>query len=215
MSWEIERFREAPSASHARDLPDPTVRAVWVFEPTVPALVLGSTQPMAVAAAGDVEVVRRRSGGGAVLVVPSDILWVDVLVPAGDELWDDDIGRSFGWLGETWQAALADVGAATTVHAGALVRTRWSDLVCFAGLGPGELLNEAGEKVIGLSQRRTRDAARFQCAVLGRWDAATLLDLLALSPDQRALALDDLQTVAAGIATDLDATLEAFLHRLP
>jgi lipoate-protein ligase A len=215
VSWGVERFREAPSASHARALPDPAVRAVWVFEPTVPALVLGSTQPLAVAAAGDVEVVRRRSGGGAVLVVPGDILWVDVLVPAGDELWDDDIGRSFGWLGETWHAALADVGVGTSVHAGALVRTRWSDLVCFAGLGPGELLNDDGEKVVGLSQRRTRDSARFQCAVLARWDPDTLVDLLALSPDDRSEARDDLRTAAAGIGADLDRILEALLQRLP
>lgn len=216
MSWEVERFREAPSASHAHELPSPAARAAWVFEPTAPALVLGSTQSLDVVRAdADVEVVTRRSGGGAVLVVPGDVLWVDVIVPAGDELWDDDVGRSFGWLGATWQAALAEVGVATTAHEGALVRTRWSDLVCFAGLGPGELRNEAGEKVVGLSQRRTREVARFQCAVLGAWDPDALLDLLALSADEQAVARGELRAVAAGVAADLDTALEAFLRLLP
>jgi lipoate---protein ligase len=212
VSWEVQRFAEAPSVSHARDLPDPARRAVWVFEPVVSALVLGSTQrPAGGHVPGiEIEVLRRRSGGGAVLVVPGDILWVDVIVPGDDELWDEDIGRSFLWLGEAWQAALADVGVATTVHRGALVRTRWSDVVCFAGLGPGELLNEAGEKVVGLSQRRTREAARFQCAVLGRWDPDALVDLLGLPPD----ASEELRSAAAGVGVDLGVVLDAFLHSL-
>ncbi len=212
MSWRVERFQEAPSASHARELPSPVTRTAWVFEPTGPALVLGSTQSPDVARpAADIEVVRRRSGGGAVLVVPGDVLWVDVIVPAGDPLWDDDIGRSFGWLGDTWRDALAEVGVATSVHRGALVRTRWSGLVCFAGLGPGELRDDAGRKVVGLSQRRTREAARFQSAVLARWDPAGVAGLLALP----AVARDEIGPVAAGVDAPLDAVLEAFLRRLP
>lgn len=216
MSWRVERFREPPRASHAREVPSPATRSVWVFEPTEPALVLGSTQAGSVVRPDvDVDVVTRRSGGGAVMVVPGEILWVDVVVPADDELWDDDVGRSFAWLGTAWQAALADVGVATALHRGGLLRTRWSDLVCFAGLGPGELRSAAGEKVVGLSQRRTRTAARFQCAVLGAWDPAALVARLALTPAERAEAAHDLRGVAAGVSADLDASLEALLRHLP
>ena len=46
---------------------------MWVADPTGPALVLGSAQPESDVRAGvDIEVVRRRSGGGAVLVVPGE-----------------------------------------------------------------------------------------------------------------------------------------------
>ena len=38
---------------------------------------------------------------------------------------------------------------------------------------------QVGErKLVGISQRRTRRWARFQCAVHRRWDPAVLLDLL-------------------------------------
>lgn len=220
MIWRVERFREAPSASHARSLPEPAERAVWAFEPTRPALVLGSAQPLEVAdaaacAAAGVEVVQRRSGGGAVLVAPGDVLWVDVILPAGDPLWADDVGRAFGWLGDVWAAALGDLGVATSVHRGALQRSRWSDLVCFAGLGPGELRSPTGEKVVGMAQRRTRGAARFQCAALGRWDPDALLSLLALPDDERAAVEGDLRSAATGAGVDLDALLSAFLRRLP
>ena len=213
MTWEVERFREPPSVSHARPVPEMASRSIWVFQPTVSALVLGSAQRAEVDA--PIDVVRRRSGGGAVLVVPGDVLWIDVILPAGDPLWDADIGRASGWVGDVWAAALASLGAEPTVHRGGLLRTRWSDQVCFAGLGPGELLNEAGEKVVGLSQRRTREVARFQCAALGRWDPLALLDLLALTGEERDEAAAELQTAAAGIAADVDAVLGAFLHRLP
>ena len=42
-----------------------------------------------------------------------------------------------------------------------MVTTPWSDLVCFAGLGPGEVLLD-GRKLVGLSQRRTRNGVRIQ-----------------------------------------------------
>lgn len=221
MPWSVEQFREPPSVFHDRPLPDRPTRSVWVCEPVAPALVLGSAQRPEIAdadacAAAGVEVVRRRSGGGAVLVVPGDLLWLDLVLPADDELWDADVGRAFGWVGETWRRALVDLGMPTDVHGGALVRTAWSPLVCFAGLGPGELtLPGTATKVIGISQRRTRDAARFQCAALRRWDPSTLLQLLALTPAERAGATAELAGVAAGLPVSLDVLLAAVLHHLP
>ena len=147
---------------------------MWIFEIEQPALVLGSSQPM-VDVRG-IEVVRRRSGGGAVWLEPGGTLWVDVLVPRGDELWDDDVGRATHWLGDAWARA---VGVNSLVHRGPMVRTEWSDLVCFAGLGPGEVTID-GRKVVGISQRRTRDAARFQCVAYERWNPEPLLRLMGI-----------------------------------
>jgi lipoate---protein ligase len=193
---------------------------VWVCEPAEPALVLGSAQRDEVAdaaacSAAGVEIVRRRSGGGAVLVVPGELLWLDLVLPAGDELWQDDVGRAFQWVGETWRRALADLGVVAHVHTGGLVRTRWSPLVCFAGLGPGELTLAGGAKAVGISQRRTRDAARFQCAAVHRWDPAALLRLLALDDADRAAGAVELAGAAAGLAVDNGTLLDAVLHHLP
>lgn len=182
-----------------------------------PAVVLGSTEdaahvdPARAATAG-VEVARRRSGGGAVLLVPGGVVWADVVVPAGDPLWVDDVGRAAWWLGEAWAGALAALGAepgALEVHRGGLVRTAWSDRVCFAGLGPGEV-RVGGRKVVGVAQRRTRAGAVFQCAVPLVWDPASLVDVLALDDAARARAATDLAGVAAGVgreAADVEAAL--------
>lgn len=180
---------------------------MWVLDVAAPALVLGSTQPP-VAAASGLEVARRRSGGGAVLVRPGSPRWVDVLVPRADPLWDDDVGRAFGWLGRVWLEALHAVGVdGAQVHEGRLVRTRWSEAVCFAGLGPGEV-SVGGRKVVGISQRRRREAALLQCAALLDWDARAIVDGLGLPTE----ATDDLAEVATGLPVARDALERAFLE---
>ncbi|MBC8484291.1 MAG: hypothetical protein H8D48_05140, partial [Actinobacteria bacterium] len=53
---------------------------VIVNEVEAPTLVLGSSQAGVEVAPG-LDVVRRSSGGGAVLLRPDGVLWVDVLMP--------------------------------------------------------------------------------------------------------------------------------------
>ena len=94
------------------------------------------------------------------LLVPGEVVWFDVVVPRGalhDVGVGDDVGASMVWFGEH-VAALRSASATSTVHAGAMVCTAWSPLVCFAGIGPGEVLVD-GRKLVGISQRRTRAAA--------------------------------------------------------
>ena len=148
------------------------------------------------------------------MLVGSDGLWVDVLVPRGDPRWDDDVARAFLWLGEAWSLALAEVGVPSTVHEGGLCTTPWSRLVCFGGLGTGEVVDPDGRKLVGIAQRRTRAGARFQCMALGSWDPAALLALLALSPEERADATSALVDVARAVPASLDALRAAFLAQL-
>jgi len=187
---------------------------------TRPAVVLGSTQPLddvdqLTAASAGFDVVRRRSGGGAVLVEPGAVAWVDVVLPRSDPLWDDDVGRAFWWLGETWRLALASLGmTGAEVHRGGIVTSPWSSKVCFAGLGPGEVTVE-GRKVVGMAQRRTRDGALFQCAVLIRWEPQHLLDLLVLGTEERAEAAAVLDNAVLVLDASVDEVEAALVAQLP
>jgi lipoate-protein ligase A len=208
------RRRAGPAGElHGLEVSTPARREVWLLEPSRTALVLGSAQPASSVAAdvGAVDVVRRRSGGGAVLLEPGAVLWIDMIMPAGDPLWVDDVGRSSYWLGEVWAAALAACGVeGARVHRGAMVRTEWSGLVCFAGLGPGEV-TVGGRKVVGISQRRTRAAARFQCVVLERWDPDAVVAWL----DPAVRPATPLAAVATGPGVELGSLATAFLAHLP
>jgi lipoate-protein ligase A len=215
--WEVRRVRGDAASLHALLLPDAPRRAAWVLEATAPAVVLGSTQADDVVdrqAAGrrGVEVARRRSGGGVVLVDPATTAWVDLIVPAGDPLWSDDVGRAAHWVGQAWQAALTELGvASTTVHVGPLSCGPLGRLVCFGTVGAGEVTLPDGRKVVGVSQRRTRDVARFQCAAYARWDPTPLVELLGLD-EAGARALD---TASTGTGHPPATVVDALLHHLP
>ncbi|HUQ62916.1 MAG TPA: hypothetical protein VM121_04105 [Acidimicrobiales bacterium] len=216
--WRVER--EFGSAAHllARPWPQPMERTARVLELSAPALVMGSTQsPLSVdseaAARAGIEVARRSSGGGAVLVSPGAVLWVDVLLPAGDDLWDDDVGRSAYWLGETWALALGDLGIDASYHEGGLIAPMWAHIACFAGLGSGEV-TVGPRKAIGISQRRTRSGALFQCAALLEWDPGAFVSLLALDAGARREAEHQLRDGAAALDVEKAALQEALLGRL-
>jgi lipoate---protein ligase len=199
-----ERYRLQRSVStagefHARAVPVPAQREIWFHDVSAPALVLGSTQPDAVVdhdacRRAGVAVVRRRSGGGAVLLRPGEVTWIDVIVPRGARGWSDDIHGPMVWLGRHLADAFAAVDAqrSFSTHVGPMETTPWSSLVCFDGVGAGEVL-VGGAKLVGISQRRTRDAARLQCCWYSRHDPS---DLIALLAPQGRPAVGDLRPVA-------------------
>jgi lipoate-protein ligase A len=226
--WRVEqrtgtapRLVEASVALLQPNQAGPLARRVRLLNVTSTAVVLGSAQPdthvdRARAAQAGVDVVRRHSGGGAVLIGPGLACWVDVIVPVGDALWEHDVGRASWWLGQACADALETVGVGSAeVWRGGLRRTAWSGRVCFAGMGPGEVAIN-GRKVVGLSQRRTRQGALFQCALPIVWDPVPLLDVLALSADERATAAADLAGAACGLGPELaGAAVAALVDRLP
>lgn len=164
------------AARALHDRPIGTSALVEVLEIDRSAIVLGSTQASEVvdserAAARGFDVVRRRSGGGVVVLARSEHVWIDVTVPRGHRLWDEDVQRATWWLGDVWCAVLAAAknDSGWSVHREKLVASAPERVVCFASVGPGEVLHN-GHKVVGISQRRTKDAARFQCTVFRRID---------------------------------------------
>ena len=153
-------------------------------------------------------------------------LWVDVVVPAGDSVWNDDATLAARRAGRWWVDALVVEGADPE-----LVRTDQDSrgrpandrelgrVVCFAGIGPGEVEVAADDgiwwKTVGFSQRRTRHGAVLQCLVPRRWDHDTLV--AALDPEVVGAALvkdlHDALLVGAspGIGDEADGLLTAFL----
>lgn len=226
-AWTIQHSAGPAQPFHARDPGDlvADIAGPTALVHTVPqrAIVLGSRQSPSLLrnVPPTVEIATRRSGGGLVEVDPDLSLWVDLVLPRAHHLWDDDVNRSFHWVGETWQSALADVGVPTaSSHTGSLQRRDHGAVICFAGLGPGEVTVQNAEglpfKVVGLSQRRTRDHARFQCLAVKHWSSEPLATLLVPGALPRDLRLEDLRIgmPPALPALNLDDLAHAFLRRL-
>jgi lipoate-protein ligase A len=212
--WLVDERVAAPAELHASwpaAEQDPGVKWLAVCHPTRPAIVLGSTQPSDVvdaeaARAAGIDVVRRRSGGGAVLVTPDDPVWVDLWLPVGDARWSADVTVAFGWVGAAWAAALDRVGLAglEVQGSGPGACTRWTSLVCFGGVGAGEV-SIGGRKVVGLAQRRNRSGVWFHTACVRHWDPRLLVEMLDLPPEQRAAAVDGLAGAVTGVADEVTA----------
>jgi len=138
---------------------------------------------------------------------PAQGVWIDVVLPRGDPLWSDDVGAAFEWLGAAWVRALASLGVAAESHRGTPVATLEGRIVCFAGVGSGEV-SVGGAKLVGLSQRRTREGARFQCLVHGHWEPHRWWHLVepAIDTASRAPVADRVHRSVVGLADLVDST---------
>ncbi|MET0144306.1 MAG: hypothetical protein ABW328_05920 [Ilumatobacteraceae bacterium] len=190
-TFALRSFAGSAADLHALPVDDGARPEVWVCDVDRPAVALGSTQRADVVAreaceVAGVDVVRRRSGGGVVLLEPGGSVWFDVVVPTAVRAsvgLSDDVGASMVWLGDHVVAALGALGIGSPgpldVHRGGMAcSSTWCPLVCFAGIGPGEVRRD-GVKLVGISQRRTRAGSRFQCMVHVRWSPGRLVELLA------------------------------------
>lgn len=188
-----------------------TGRAAVVRRVASPTVVLGSRQRPGLdlarrAEAAGAVLVGRRSGGTAVALEPAGTLWVDLWLPAGDPLWQDDVSRAALWVGAWWARALRLAGARRpdlAVHAGSMQEVASAAPICFASRAPGELL-AGGRKVMGIAQWRCRAGALFQCVAYRHWDPVLLTTILA--PDDRGLI-----HAARGTGTGIDALTAASL----
>ena len=190
MEWGRHDWTGTAADFHAMELP--AERALWWCQVQDPTVILGSTQTVDdvdqnIAVESGLLVSRRRSGGGAVFVHPTDSVWVDITISRNDPLWKDDVVQSMLWLGDLFVAALSSWVQAQ-VYRDSFSTGVDGRVVCFASSSPGEVF-VGTNKLVGISQRRSRDGARFQCVLYRQWQPTEWSHILA-SPDVRSRVAD-------------------------
>ena len=158
---------QAWNARQLRGLRRPAWR-LWRYD--APAVVLGVSQLALLRQLGDapLAVLRRRAGGGAVLVGPW-MVGVSVALPATHRLVRDGPVPAYRWLGQALARALSVDGVACVAvppaqlrAAGAAVAADWA---CFGSLSPWEVVC-GGRKMAGLAQVRTAEVVLLVGGVL-------------------------------------------------
>jgi lipoate-protein ligase A len=204
-------------------LPHPILR--WYIAER-PALIRGVFQPpeeinAEACARHGIPVIRRRSGGTAVLVGPR-FLSFDIALPPGHPLAPPDVTAAYRWLGEAWLATMHSLGVRAArlvtveevranpyqpvhhpvpgapVSDEALVRR-----ACFGALSPFEVA-VGPRKLVGLSQVRRRPGVLFQVGLPLVWEADLLADLLAHDAPEQMRLRALLRARALGLADILD-----------
>ena len=212
MEWSRHDWTGTAADFHAMELS--AERALWWCNVETPTVILGSTQSVDdvnqnIADESGVLVSRRRSGGGAVFVHPSDSVWIDITISRDDPLWKDDVAQSMLWLGECFVEALSP-----WVQAEVYRETFSSGIdgrvVCFASSSPGEVF-VASNKLVGISQRRGREGARFQCVLYRHWRPGDWSSILASSDVQSRVA----DIAVATLAIPALALVHAIAEQLP
>jgi len=108
-------------------------------------------------------------------------------------------------MSPSWRNALAQIGvAACVVHEGRSEPGPQGALVCFSGRGPGEVF-QAGRKLMGMSQWRSREGSLFRSCAYTHWDPAPLVELFDLDLPTRESLVKNLARSAVGV-DDLDLT---------
>lgn len=220
----MEHCRGTAQELHDREL-DVTGPTVWVQTPPRRALVLGASQPrdlvdLARAERLGIEVCQRPSGGGIVLVDPAASVWIDIVVPVGGGGPTSDPVPLFRWVGDVWLRALRLLGVdGLAIHGGGPTDRDRARLLCFAELGAGEIVQRTPDgpsKVVGLSQRRTRAAARVQGLFVTGWDPGVVRDVV--RPHAWPAGLDPREVragVRGGVVPTRPQVIDAVLACLP
>lgn len=177
-----------------------------------PTLVLGGSQSRSVVDPLKLDgtaLRRRRGGGGLVLLRPKD-LWIDWWIPHGDPRWSGDVHVSSIRAGHWWADELVRFTDETvSVYEGALDGEPAYRVVCFAGRGPGEVF--LGErKAVGVTQWRVREGV-FLSTVLRAEPTNDVLEYLRDVPEGLDGALDHqaLSSLRLGDPAELVARLRA------
>ncbi|MEH6826196.1 MAG: hypothetical protein V7629_20085 [Motiliproteus sp.] len=138
---------------------------LWQYD--TPAIIMGCSQrpdeaQLLRAEEAGLPIMRRGSGGGAVLAGPW-MLSVTLLIPETHRVGALNIIEIFNWLEQIWTKALIECGVLckgvdkTLIDQSKQISKRHGlEWACYAALSHGEVVSPDGRKLVGLAQIRKR-----------------------------------------------------------
>jgi lipoate---protein ligase len=221
-AWNLRQLEAVPAAPRVR---------VWTHRS--PAVVLGCAQrslrdAIERRANGEVPLVDRSAGGGAVLAGPW-MISVSIVLPGGHRLLGGNLIDCYRWLGQLHVEALAACGVrayAVPSHelqrAEAAVGARTVNWACFGALSPWEVVAPDCRKLVGLAQRRQRGGVllvagtlladpewSLLCGLMGYPEDESALRRRAVSCEELAGRAIDARGFAATLQRLIDASASA------
>ncbi len=138
---------------------------LWQYDE--PAIIMGCSQrpdegQLQRAAKAQLPIMRRGSGGGAVLAGPW-MLSATLFIPTEHPVGKLDLIKLFGWIERIWIEALIEcdvscrgVDKALIDQSKQISKQQGVEWACYASLSHGEVVSPDGRKLLGLAQIRKR-----------------------------------------------------------
>ena len=215
----ITKHLEVEAAKYHSGLNITGNREVLRVDPKYPALVLGSSQSKNLVSlkSAEIDLIVRRSGGGIVHLHPGHFLWIDICIPKSDSLYEDDISKASIWVGELWQEVLLSFEVNTDIYLGPYNKGLNDGLICFSSRAQGEVMM-GEQKLVGISQRRSKLGICFQTLLLLDWQPEAMLEYLnpylEMSAPKKETFIKQLKEVAISVDLDPQALTEAFFSHI-
>lgn len=171
-------------------------------------------------------IIRRRSGGGAVLAGPW-MLSVTVFIPPDHPVAQQNIIEIFSWLEQIWIDSLRACGVPCRGVDQAMIDNsktislqqdlKWA---CYASLSHGEIVSDDGRKLVGLAQIRKRKGVALVSGLHLCPSDWSLLSSVVVDNPQQGDALERLNSDAQSLSgtaaeTLLPDLINAFAERMP
>ncbi|WP_432472252.1 lipoate--protein ligase family protein [Amphritea sp. HPY] len=202
---------------------------LWQYQ--TPAIIMGCSQrpdeeQLHRAEQAGLPIMRRGSGGGAVLAGPW-MLSFTVFIPTGHQVAELNLIEIFGWLEQIWIAALESVGVACKGVDKPLIdyskqvsKQHEIDWACYAALSHGEVVSLDNRKLVGLAQIRKRKGIALVSGLhLSSCDWSLLSHVVVNRPEQggilESLNCDAEQLSGISGVELLPAVIDAFIAALP
>lgn len=202
---------------------------LWQYD--APAIIMGCSQrpdedQQQRAKQAGLPIMRRGSGGGAVLAGPW-MLSATIFIPTEHPVAALNLIELFRWLEPIWIKALTDSGVpckgvdkAQIDESKIIAKRRGVEWACYAALSHGEVVSLDGRKLVGVAQIRKRKGIALVCGLhLAPCDWTVLGDVVVNDPSQGAI-LDSLNSNAkqlSGVSTAvlLPEIIARFIACLP
>ncbi len=171
-------------------------------------------------------IIRRRSGGGAVLAGPW-MLSITVFIPPDHPVAQQNIIEVFSWLEQIWIDSLRACGVPCRGVDQAMIDnsktiSQQQDLkwACYASLSHGEIVSDDGRKLVGLAQIRKRKGVALVSGLHLCPSDWSLLSSVVVDNPQPGDALERLNSDAQSLSgtaaeTLLPDLINAFSERMP
>lgn len=193
---------------------------ICVINPKFSAIILGSSQTLPDVKFKDFEFIKRNTGGGAVVVKEGEFGWIDIYLPT-NLIAEIDPNYLFVKVGNAFLSSLKRLNHLNLgLWQNQSIFGKVGKTLCFASRVKGEIIQDKSpfKKIVGFSQRRTREFVKIQAGYMFNFDPGLYLELYEFLNNEKELSeqvINEITLMADCLCQDPEHLAGLLVNYLP